>query len=29
VSGVNDQWVLRLGEEVVCIQATPPAGAAS
>ena len=29
VSGVNDQWVLRLGEEVVCIQATPPAGASS
>lgn len=26
VSGVNRQWVLRLGEEVVCIKATPPAG---
>lgn len=29
VSGVNGQWVLRLGEEVVCISATPPAGATS
>ena len=29
VSGVNRQWVLRLGEEVVCISATPPAGATS
>ena len=29
VSGVNTQWVLRLGDEVVCIQATPPAGASS
>jgi type IV secretion system protein VirB9 len=29
VSGVNPQWVLRLGDEVVCISATPPAGAAS
>jgi len=29
VSGVNRQWVLRLGEDVVCIEATPPAGAAS
>lgn len=29
VSGVNQQWVLRLGEEVVCISATPPAGAMS
>ncbi|MEO9739393.1 MAG: TrbG/VirB9 family P-type conjugative transfer protein [Hyphomicrobiales bacterium] len=29
VSGVNAQWVLRLGDEVVCIQATPPAGASS
>ncbi len=29
VSGVNDQWVLRIGEEVVCIEATPPAGASS
>jgi type IV secretion system protein VirB10 len=25
VSGVNRQWVLRLGEEVVCIEAIPPA----
>ena len=25
VSGVNSEWVLRLGEEVVCIAATPPA----
>jgi len=29
VTGVNRQWVLRLGEEVVCIKATPPAEAAS
>ena len=29
VSGVNQQWVLRIGEELVCIQATPPAGASS
>ena len=29
VSGVNRQWVLRLGEEVVCIEARPPAGASS
>jgi len=29
VSGVNGQWVLRLGDEVVCIEATPPAGATS
>ncbi len=29
VSGVNAQWVLRLGEEVVCISATPPAGVTS
>jgi len=29
VSGVNRQWVLRLGDELVCIQATPPAGASS
>ena len=29
VSGVNRHWVLRLGEEVVCIEATPPAGAGS
>ena len=29
VSSVNTQWVLRLGDEVVCIQATPPAGASS
>ncbi|MFC4670734.1 TrbG/VirB9 family P-type conjugative transfer protein [Seohaeicola nanhaiensis] len=26
VSGVGSQWVLRLGEEVVCIKATPPQG---
>ena len=24
VSGVNAQWVLSLGEDVVCIQSTPP-----
>ncbi|MEP3332291.1 TrbG/VirB9 family P-type conjugative transfer protein [Sedimentitalea sp.] len=29
VSGVNDQWVLRLGDETVCIAATPAAGATS
>ena len=29
VSGVNRQWVLRIGEEVVCIEATPPAGVGS
>ena len=29
VSGVNTQWVLRLGDDVVCIHATPPAGASS
>ncbi|MEM8572816.1 MAG: TrbG/VirB9 family P-type conjugative transfer protein [Pseudomonadota bacterium] len=29
VSGVHDQWVLRIGDEVVCIQATPPAGVSS
>jgi type IV secretion system protein VirB9 len=29
VSGVNRQWVLRLGDEVVCISATPPSGSAS
>lgn len=29
VSGVNRQWVLRLGDEVVCIQATPPVKATS
>jgi len=29
VSGVNAQWVLRLGEEVVCISATPPQGGTS
>lgn len=29
VSGVNRQWVLRLGEEVVCVEATPPAGPTS
>ncbi|WP_149866519.1 TrbG/VirB9 family P-type conjugative transfer protein [Tropicimonas marinistellae] len=28
VSGVNRQWVLRIGEDLVCIQALPPAGAA-
>ena len=27
VSGINSQWVLRIGEELVCIQATPPTGA--
>ncbi|PHQ85310.1 MAG: conjugal transfer protein TrbG [Thalassobium sp.] len=29
VSGVNNQWVLRLGEKLVCIQATPSVGAES
>ncbi|APE45898.1 MULTISPECIES: TrbG/VirB9 family P-type conjugative transfer protein [Roseobacteraceae] len=29
VSGVSRQWVLRLGEEVVCIEATTPSGAGS
>jgi type IV secretion system protein VirB9 len=29
VSGVDREWVLRIGDEVVCIQATPPEGAAS
>ena len=29
VSGVGRQWVLRLGEDVVCIEATPPVEAAS
>ena len=29
VSGVNRQWILRLGEEVVCIEAIPPAEATS
>ena len=29
VSGVNQQWVLRLGEQVVCISATPSTGATS
>lgn len=29
VSGVNRQWVLRIGGEVVCIEATPPAGVGS
>ncbi len=29
VSGVNRQWVLRIGDEVVCIEATPPPGASS
>lgn len=29
VSGVGRQWVLRAGEEFVCIQATSPSGAAS
>ncbi len=28
-SGVNRQWVLRIGDEVICIEATPPAGVAS
>lgn len=29
VSGVSAQWVLRLGEEVVCVSATPPQGGTS
>lgn len=29
VSGVNGQWVLRIGDEVVCIKATPPTGVRS
>ena len=29
VAGVNRQWVLRIGEDVVCIEATPPAGVGS
>lgn len=29
VSGVNDQWALRIGEVVVCIEVTPSAGASS
>jgi len=29
VSGVSRQWVLRLGEDLVCIQATPPEGVGS
>ena len=29
VSGVSRQWVLRLGEEVVCIEAAPPRGGTS
>lgn len=29
VSGVHDQWVLRIGDEVVCIQASPPPGVSS
>ena len=29
VSGVNAQWVLRIGDEVVCIEAIPPAEAPS
>jgi type IV secretion system protein VirB9 len=29
VSGVNTQWVMRLGDEVVCIQATPSVEASS
>ncbi|MEM8572689.1 MAG: TrbG/VirB9 family P-type conjugative transfer protein, partial [Pseudomonadota bacterium] len=29
ISGVHDQWVLRIGDEVVCIQASPPAGVSS
>ena len=29
VSGLHDQWVLRIGEEVVCIQASPPEGVSS
>jgi type IV secretion system protein VirB9 len=29
VSGVSRQWVLRLGDDLVCIEATPPAEASS
>ena len=29
VSGVNAEWVLRLGDEVVCVSATPPSGGTS
>ena len=29
VSGVNAQWVLRIGDELVCIQSTPPVGSSS
>ena len=29
VSSVNREWVLRLGEDLVCISATPPAGVSS
>lgn len=29
VSGVNAQWVLRIGDEVVCVEAIPPAGVGS
>ena len=29
VSGVSRQWVLRLGEEVLCIEAAPPRGGTS
>lgn len=29
VSGVNAQWVLRIGEDLICIQATPSAGVGS
>jgi type IV secretion system protein VirB9 len=29
VSGVNAQWVLRIGDELVCIQTTPPSRASS
>lgn len=29
VSGVNPSWVLRLGEEIVCISKTPPVGVTS
>ena len=29
VSGVNPEWVLRLGDEVVCVTATSPRGGTS
>ena len=29
VSGVHDQWVLRIGDDVMCIQARPPAEVSS